>query len=414
MGTYVHKSLIKTLDIEQENLAKKLGSGHRLLPGVAGSGKTLILATRAKWIAEKNTESRILITCFNTTLASYLRSVVSQSGDHAERTNRRMIEVKHFHAWAKTIVKMALPRYDQFSKSNDEVDEELAESIIRRLADNPDHRYDAILVDEGHMVHPSWFRTLKTALKDPENGDLIIATDVNQKMRKRQRFTWKSVGVNAVGRTRHLRRNYRNTQQILHTAWTMLSEFSSAEIEEDETFPVVKPEQSEGATGPQPRLIITSPEQIPIDVINAVRHDIKQNRCAASDIAILYRANIRRRIDKLFRLGAVHLKDQGIYWVKDKYNKENYGISTPGIRLITTQSALGLEFKSVYLLAWEDDFDRAFDSESSDDQLGQLRELYVAMTRAQAYLHIVCLEGSTIASAFRNKQELLGVQIVHN
>ena len=42
----------------------------------------------------------------------------------------------------------------------------------------------------------------------------------------------------------------------------------------------------------------------------------------------------------------------------DFHNKTNYGVNQPGARLITTQSALGLEFKSAYLL-WLEDFDRA-------------------------------------------------------
>jgi superfamily I DNA and RNA helicase len=35
------------MDMEQEKLARNLGEGHRIIHGVAGSGKTLILAYRA-------------------------------------------------------------------------------------------------------------------------------------------------------------------------------------------------------------------------------------------------------------------------------------------------------------------------------------------------------------------------------
>lgn len=38
---------VKALDREQENLAKNLGGGHRVIRGVAGSGKTVILVHRA-------------------------------------------------------------------------------------------------------------------------------------------------------------------------------------------------------------------------------------------------------------------------------------------------------------------------------------------------------------------------------
>ena len=38
------------MDLHQENLAKQIGDKNRLIRGVAGSGKTLILASRAKML----------------------------------------------------------------------------------------------------------------------------------------------------------------------------------------------------------------------------------------------------------------------------------------------------------------------------------------------------------------------------
>ena len=40
--------ILTVMDIEQERLAKNFGEGHRLLRGVAGSGKTLTLVCRAR------------------------------------------------------------------------------------------------------------------------------------------------------------------------------------------------------------------------------------------------------------------------------------------------------------------------------------------------------------------------------
>src|SRR5690606_7339391 len=45
---------IKTVDLHQEKLAKQLGDKNRLIRGVAGSGKTLILASRAKLLAKEH------------------------------------------------------------------------------------------------------------------------------------------------------------------------------------------------------------------------------------------------------------------------------------------------------------------------------------------------------------------------
>lgn len=63
-------SVIVTLDIEQERLAADIREGHRLFYGVAGSGKTLILLSRAKQLANREQASRVLVLCFNITHSS--------------------------------------------------------------------------------------------------------------------------------------------------------------------------------------------------------------------------------------------------------------------------------------------------------------------------------------------------------
>jgi superfamily I DNA/RNA helicase len=78
----------------------------------------------------------------------------------------------------------------------------------------------AILIDEAHDFEPDWFRCATSLLRDGPEGDLLIAADGAQSLYGRDRtFTWKSVGVQASGRSRRLTHNYRNTKQILEFAW---------------------------------------------------------------------------------------------------------------------------------------------------------------------------------------------------
>jgi hypothetical protein len=44
---------------------------------------------------------------------------------------------------------------------------------------------------------------------------LLIVNDGSQSLYQRRKFTWKSVGVQALGRSKRLSQNYRNTQEIL-------------------------------------------------------------------------------------------------------------------------------------------------------------------------------------------------------
>lgn len=62
--------LMRVMDLQQEQLARSLGDGHRVIHGVAGSGKTLILGYRAAQLAQTASTSKpILILCYNEPLA---------------------------------------------------------------------------------------------------------------------------------------------------------------------------------------------------------------------------------------------------------------------------------------------------------------------------------------------------------
>jgi superfamily I DNA and RNA helicase len=43
---------MRVMDMQQEQLARSLGDGHRVIHGVAGSGKTMILGYRAEYLGE--------------------------------------------------------------------------------------------------------------------------------------------------------------------------------------------------------------------------------------------------------------------------------------------------------------------------------------------------------------------------
>src|SRR5699024_5227167 len=67
---------MKTMDLLQENLAKQIGVKNRLIRGVAGSGKTLILASRAKLLAKLHPDWKILILCYKISLARYIKQMM--------------------------------------------------------------------------------------------------------------------------------------------------------------------------------------------------------------------------------------------------------------------------------------------------------------------------------------------------
>src|SRR6185369_6150453 len=83
---------LKVMDLAQEEIARNLGDGHRVIHGVAGSGKTLILAYRCQHLA-RTLQKPVLVLMFNRTLASWLRHQFQSQGigNH--------VTVRTFHSW---------------------------------------------------------------------------------------------------------------------------------------------------------------------------------------------------------------------------------------------------------------------------------------------------------------------------
>ncbi|PRC93811.1 Nuclease-related domain [Solimicrobium silvestre] len=84
--------ILRVMDLQQEQLARSMGDGHRIIHGVAGSGKTLILGYRAEVLANV-CQRPILILCYNKTLATKLASVMETKGLQDK------VHVVNFHAW---------------------------------------------------------------------------------------------------------------------------------------------------------------------------------------------------------------------------------------------------------------------------------------------------------------------------
>jgi superfamily I DNA and RNA helicase len=391
--------VLRTLDSKQESLAKSIGDGHRIFFGVSGSGKTLLLVSRAKYLINQNHHAKILILCFNVCLAAYLRSVFHQEQQNVQY---RHIEVKNFDEWAKFLLGK-LP-----SQVIGNRDEYIGEIVLHKLSEySIEQKWDAIFIDEAHTFVPIWFKCCVNALKNRENGDLMIVADGNQSLYKRSYFKWIDVGIKAQGRTISkkfdLDKNYRNTHQILSSALSILNPVSDlVEPLEDEevTFPLVQPDLAL-RQGDKPKLHISSDDEQQDKSIVSTIQSLTSSNIDARDIAILYRQagnKDKPRLEAIIR----KLADMGIstYWVNQNDNsKRHYNREREGVRIITMLSSLGLEFKAV-LLIWLEQFDDCFGKK--DAEILARRQIYVAMTRAQEYLNLYINSQSKLIHELNN------------
>ena len=85
------------LNPEQDKLVRLDPREHRLIRGVAGSGKTTIALYRAKYLSENYldmfTANKILVLTYNSTLVAFMR-------EQAKELGLEGIEISSFHQWA--------------------------------------------------------------------------------------------------------------------------------------------------------------------------------------------------------------------------------------------------------------------------------------------------------------------------
>lgn len=382
--------VLRVMDLQQEQLARSMGEGHRVIHGVAGSGKTLILGYRAEHLA-KVCQRPILILCYNKTLATKLASVMEAKGLQDK------VNVVNFHAWCSrqlaTYNAGTPPRSADLNAYFEACVERVIRSVDQKLI--PSAQYDAVLIDEGHDFKPEWFK-LVVQMIHPDTNSLLVLYDDAQSIYngpKKLRFSFSSVGVQAKGRTTILKLNYRNTAEILSVARAFADDLLSPTDTEEDQAPTVQP-MSTGRHGPKPLLIKLPTLKDEAEYVAQKLTEANKTGTPWNDMAVLYR---RYGIGQQL---ADALKRKGIpvQWKQDK--KHAYSPLHDSVKLITMHSSKGLEFPLVYIPAI------GAPSKEEEDLQDEARLLYVAMTRATQQLVMTHGETSPLAEKM---QKAMGV-----
>ncbi|HHS7978766.1 TPA: 3'-5' exonuclease [Escherichia coli] len=371
-------SQIKIMDIQQEILARNIGDGHRVIHGVAGSGKTMILLFRCLYLAE-TTPGKILVLCYNITLASYLRECIESRG------LKSRVTVFHFHSWCASMIKrhgiqVTAGGKDYPEKCFSALEDAVSSGTIT------DTGYDAVLVDEGHDFESRWL-ALIARLFDNASRSLLLMYDDAQSIYRRERalnFSLASVGIQAQGRTSVLPVNYRNTKRILHFAYAFSREYF--EKHQNREIPFVQP-QAGGEEGTEPEILrCASESDEAVQVVGWLEK--RYTLCGHwSDMAVLCPAEFSVK----------HLKEvmtqRGIPYATcfDSEGKKKYSRRKDVVHLLTYQSSKGLEFPYVAVI------NASFVHSGAADESEVIPALYVAFTRATRELLVTCYRENSIS-----------------
>ncbi|MBD3214590.1 MAG: AAA family ATPase [Candidatus Lokiarchaeota archaeon] len=360
---------VKLLDEKQEELARDLGEGHRLIFGVAGSGKTVLLIARARYLALHHPEWKILILCYNRLLKNLLFHLLNPQDYEAD------ITITTYHSWARHYL---LSENDHFSKLYEEGEKNAKKKgkisiffqdfvpnlLIDKLKAESEKKvlYDAILIDEAQDFEEDWFRSI-IPLLNPETNTLLITCDGLQGIYARKRFTWSSVGIQARGRVRRFEKSYRTPIEIGEVAQKILPESLTNLIGQFDEFLPTK--AFIGKQGIVEIILSDSRNDEYMKLTEKIDRLLKQD----AKILILFKKNLAKRgfEHPLFKF----FKNFNIEW-KDL---EKYNYESPGVLIGTLHGTKGLEFDTIII--------PELDTYTSDKER-QL--LYVGVTRSKERL----------------------------
>jgi len=355
--------ILRVMDIQQEQLARSLGDGHRVIHGVAGSGKTLILGYRAEHLA-KVCARPILVLCYNRTLAKRLARSMAAKG-LADK-----VLVQSFHQWCRAQLLAYNAGLPESGKDGEVYAAQLVDRIIRAVDANiiPAGQYDAVLIDEGHDFQPEWLK-LVAQMVNPSTNSLLVLYDDAQSIYgrdKRGKLSFKSLGIQAQGRTTILKINYRNTQEVLELASGIASDLLKPSASDEDGVPLVAP-ISAGRHGPKPLLIKLPSIQEEADYIAQHLKEAHKTGTPWSDMAVIYRDyGIGKPVLATLRKAGIPVTYQDDITFAEKEDT---------VKFLTMHSCKGLEFPLVAIPG----AGRAVDEGRKSEEA---RLLYVAMTRA--------------------------------
>jgi len=248
LGEYIDELAYrdKNLSNEQQELSRLPIKGFpRLIRGVAGSGKTIVLANMAaRYISrEINSETlfkqyynapKIAAICFNRSLVEFLKNKINTAYQQQtfQDLPERVLTVRHLNGLLYKLSGDDTIRYVRKDEGSAIFRANKYIADLDHLMNNSPESYnallfDAIFVDEGQDLAPEEYKLLKKLVrKDPSTGEpnLIIFYDDAQNLYAKKRPKWKELGIDLGkgDRTRIMKECFRNTKEIVNLGFNVL------------------------------------------------------------------------------------------------------------------------------------------------------------------------------------------------
>ena len=183
LGSFQTKLTIAIFDREQKNAALHTLEGPQRIRGLAGSGKTVILAYKAALIHLQNPDATILYTYYTKPLMGTVKKLITKFYKQSSDIEPNWDKIKIMHAWGGVNLNGV---YYSTCISNGIIPKKLEEAKIASFKDpfnkiceelvNIDLKpeYDYTLIDEGQDIPKYFYRLCR---KITRNNQIVWAYD---------------------------------------------------------------------------------------------------------------------------------------------------------------------------------------------------------------------------------------------
>ncbi|MCX4156646.1 MULTISPECIES: nuclease-related domain-containing DEAD/DEAH box helicase [Paraburkholderia] len=362
---------------KQRRLIQSEGKARSKICGLAGSGKTVVLAGRAV-NAHKRHGGRILVLTFNITLRSYIHDKISAVREDFAWS---FFDISNYHRFITSSlnnsgIEIEIPKGLQYEGRDPAVARRIAIERDRhfeeeyysnlRVFEGADikFKYDTILIDEIQDYKPEWIKIIRSYFL-AEDGEMILFGDEKQNIYKRALDEERrSKVVEGFGKWVKLTKSFRYAVEspIIRLVESFQKKFllQNYEIDPDESFQLSLTNVGVQAYGTFDRIKV---DQLAGTIINIA----KANKAHPNDISIISsQEGILRRLDHMLRTSETH-KERTLcsfpsHEVTEhpKYSrnydkisaakKTGFNLNSGVMKLSSTHSFKGFESPLVFLL----------------------------------------------------------------
>lgn len=412
MGKYI------TLNTQQRNLSESKNTKQKI-NGVAGSGKTQVLAVRAV-NAHLRTGKKVLVLSYNITLVNYLKY--------------RINEVRADFAWNN----ICITNYHQLVKNT-----ALSFSMNLKCGeyDNPElfkneriNRFAAIFVDEVQDYKSNWLKLLNDSFLEPD-GEFVVFGDAGQNIYNRDEDNNGQIKIGVIGGlwNNSLNKGYRFRNALLQN---LAEDFQQMFYEKTDTGFAA----TEAATLFNGLKYFAFEHEVEWTKLEYfIANDIiKKYGLDIADTVILSQSyDVLRSLDQAYRqrTGLQTLttceteeefktliakgENKGYYDIKKirRNKKLHFTMEAECLKMSSIHSFKGWEARTVILIlsgkgetdmntildSWENDNKRSERADSNTMATMEDRLIYTAITRATENLYIINLNQKRYHDFFKEK-----------